>query len=136
MLLARLAVMCVLLLILAGRVLYLVLVKKGIISDWNVSSFDVFQALEHAVTRGDPPLLPEQSISLQVALDAYTINAAYALRQERITGSIEPGKRADLVVVDRDIFALDPHQLHTVSVLATFLDGAEIYSAPAWKPQP
>ena len=105
-------------------------------SDWNVSSFDVFQALEHAVTRGDPPLLPEQSISLQVALDAYTINAAYALRQERITGSIEPGKRADLVVVDRDIFALDPHQLHTVSVLATFLDGAEIYSAPAWKPQP
>lgn len=102
-------------------------------SDWGVSSFEVFDALEHAVTRGDPPLLPEQSIPLQAALDAYTINAARALRQERTTGSLEPGKRADLVIVDRDPFAVEPHALHEVRVLATFLDGRQVYAAPDWK---
>lgn len=102
-------------------------------SDWGVSSFDVFDAMEHAVTRGDPVLLPEQSIPLQAALDAYTINAAYALRQEATTGSIEPGKRADLVVIDRDIFTLGPRDLHLTKVLATFLDGRKVYAAPGWQ---
>ena len=76
----------------------------------------MFEALEHAITRsegrGEPVLLPEQSIPLATAVDAYTINAAYALRQERTTGSLEPGKRADFVVLDRDIYALDPYELH------------------------
>jgi predicted amidohydrolase YtcJ len=103
-------------------------------SDWNVSSFDAFVAMEHAVTRaearGRPPLLPEQSITLQDAVDAYTINAAYALKQERTTGSLEPGKRADLIVIDRDIFSIDPAELHATRVLSTYLDGREVYRRP------
>jgi predicted amidohydrolase YtcJ len=102
-------------------------------SDWNVSSFNAFAAMEHAITRaesaGKPALLPEQSIRLQDAVDAYTINAAYALKQERTTGSLEPGKRGDFIILDRDIFALDPFDLHKTLVLATYLDGREVYSA-------
>jgi predicted amidohydrolase YtcJ len=106
-------------------------------SDWNVSSYNVFEALEHAVTRsggrGEPALLPEQAIPLEAAVDAYTSNAAYALRQERGTGSLERNKRADFIVLDRDLYALDPYELHDTRVLATYLDGRPVYSSGALK---
>ena len=63
-------------------------------------------------------------------VDAYTINAAYALKQDQTTGSLEAGKRGDFIVLDRDIFAIDPFELHETRVLATYLDGREVYSAP------
>jgi predicted amidohydrolase YtcJ len=104
-------------------------------SDWSVSSFDAFIAMEHGITRserrGRPPLLPEQSLSLQDMVDAYTINAAFALKQERTTGSLEVGKRGDFIVIDRDIFSIDPFDLHDTRVTATYLDGREVYGAPA-----
>jgi len=106
-------------------------------SDWGVSTFNPFEAMEHAVTRsegrGAKPLLPEQSVPLSVMVDAYTLNAAYALRQEKTTGSLEPGKRADLIVLDRDIFAIDPFELHATRVLATYLDGREVHRDPSAK---
>ena len=74
-------------------------------------------------------MLPEQSIPLQAVVDAYTINAAFALKQERTTGSLERGKRADFIVLDRDIFALDPFDLHSTRVLLTYLDGRQVYAA-------
>jgi predicted amidohydrolase YtcJ len=102
-------------------------------SDWGVSSFDAFAAMEHAITRsegrGHPALLPEQSLTLQDMIDAYTINAASALKQESITGSLEAGKRGDFIVLDRDIFSIDPFELHDTQVRATYLDGREVYSA-------
>jgi predicted amidohydrolase YtcJ len=104
-------------------------------SDWGVSSFNAFIAIEHGITRsehrGRPALLPEQSLSLQDMVDAYTINAAFALKQERTTGSIETGKRGDFIIIDRDIFSVDPFTLHDTQVLATYLDGREVYSAKA-----
>ena len=102
-------------------------------SDWGVSSFNAFEAMEHGITRcearGREPLVPDQSIPLATLVDAYTINAAFALKQERTTGSLERGKRGDFIVIDRDIFAIDPFDLHEVRVLATYLDGREVYSA-------
>jgi predicted amidohydrolase YtcJ len=104
-------------------------------SDWGVSSFDAFTAMEHAITRserrGQPPLLPEQSLTLQDMVDAYTINAAFASKQEGTTGSIEAGKRGDFIVLDRDIFSIDPFDLHNTQVMATYLDGREVYAAKA-----
>jgi predicted amidohydrolase YtcJ len=103
-------------------------------SDWGVSSFDPFAAMEHAITRsagrGRPPLLPDQALTLQDMVDAYTINAASALKQERTTGSLEAGKRGDFIVLDRDIFTIDPFELHNTRVSATYLDGREVYERP------
>ncbi len=102
-------------------------------SDWGVSSYDPFIAMEHGITRaegrGKPALLPEQSLTLQDMVDAYTINAAAALKQERTTGSLEVGKRADFAVLDRDIFKIDPFTLHDTKVTLTYLDGHQVYPA-------
>jgi predicted amidohydrolase YtcJ len=109
-------------------------------SDWNVSSFDAFTAMEHAVTRaesrGKLALLPEQSLRLQDMVDAYTINAAFALKQERTTGSLETGKRGDFIVLDRDIYSIDPFELHATRVTATYLDGREVFTAKTTRTQP
>jgi len=109
-------------------------------SDWGVSSFDAFIAMEHAITRsagkGQRTLLPEESLTLQDMVDAYTINAASALKQERTTGSLEIGKRGDFIVLDRDIFAIDAFDLHNTQVIATYLDGREVYAANPKQPSP
>jgi predicted amidohydrolase YtcJ len=102
-------------------------------SDWNAGPFDPFIAMEHGITRseskGKPPLLPEQSLTLQNIVDAYTINAAHALKAEATTGSLEVGKLADLIILDRDIFRIDPYDLHNTKVLATYLDGRVVFEA-------
>jgi predicted amidohydrolase YtcJ len=96
-------------------------------SDWDVSSYNPFCAFQTAVMRtgrkGQKPLNIEERIPLTTAVDAYTINAAYAMKQDKTTGSLEVGKRADLVVLDRDIFSVDPDTIGDTKVLATYLDG-------------
>lgn len=104
-------------------------------SDWDISSYNPFRAFQTAVTRaggkGQPPLNIEQRIPLTTAIDAYTINAAYAMKQDATTGSLEAGKRADLVILDRDILSVDPETIADTKVLATYLDGRPVYAAPA-----
>ena len=104
-------------------------------SDWDISSYNPFRAFQTAVTRaggkGQKPLDIDERIPLTTAVDAYTINAAYAMKRDATTGSLEVGKRADLVVVDRDIFSVDPFIIGDTKVLATYLDGRLIYGAPA-----
>ena len=104
-------------------------------SDWDVSSYNPFRAFQTGITRaggkGQNPLNIEERITLTTAIDAYTINAAYAMKQDKTTGSLEVGKRADLVVLDRDIFAVDPDTIADTKVLATYLDGRLVYTPPA-----
>lgn len=104
-------------------------------SDWSVSSMDPFEAMEAGITRqdtvknGGPVLTPEHRVTLQQMLEAYTINGARASFVERELGSLTVGKRADLVVIDRDPFAISPHELSDIQVVMTLLDGREVYHA-------
>jgi predicted amidohydrolase YtcJ len=107
-------------------------------SDWDVSTYNPFHAFQTGITRaggkGQPPLNLDERIPLATAIDAYTINAAYALKQEAITGSLEAGKRADLIVLDRDILTADPNTIGDTKVLATYFDGRLIYEATGQRP--
>ncbi len=102
-------------------------------SDWDISSFNPFRAIQTGITRtggkGQKPLNIDEKIPLETAIDAYTINAAFAMKQDKITGSLEVGKRADLVVIDRDILTIDPETIDQTKVLATYLDGNLVYAA-------
>ncbi len=66
---------------------------------------------------------------MEEAVYAYTMGAAYAGGEESIKGSITPGKLADLVVLDRDIFADDPEELLTTSIAATFVGGQQVHGS-------
>lgn len=94
-----------------------------------------FEAIEVAVTRQDPgdpegPVLtPQHRVSVQKILEAYTVNGARAGFVEDELGTLEVGKRADLVVIDRDPFAIDPIALSEIKVDRTLLDGREVYRA-------
>ena len=105
-------------------------------SDWSVSSMNPLEGIEVAVTRRQPSegpgaaWLPEERIPLPDAIAAYTIRGAYLDFSEKETGSIEVGKAADLVVLDRNLFEIPPSQIHEAKVLLTLLEGKEVYRAP------
>ena len=98
-----------------------------------------FFNLEKAVTRQQDETgrvyNSAQRISLVDALDAYTINGAKMLQNDQMTGSLEPGKKADFVILDTDLLALqaagNAHQISDTQVLSTWFDGRKIYSAAA-----
>jgi predicted amidohydrolase YtcJ len=104
-------------------------------SDWTVAPLDPLTGICAAVTRrlidGRAPdgWLPEQKISLEDAVRGYTVNGAYAEFAEDEKGSIEPGKLADLVVLDRDILALGPDSLPGAKCLMTIVGGRVVYDA-------
>ncbi len=104
-------------------------------SDWDVSSLNPLDAIETAVRRQDPYeesgriLGQEQEIDLITALDMYTRNAAYIMRLEDKTGSVEIGKRADLIVLDRNLFEIPVTEINEARVLLTIMDGKTVYSA-------
>jgi predicted amidohydrolase YtcJ len=105
-------------------------------SDWAVSTPDPRQQLAVAVSRRDPlgsaeePLLPEERLDLGTAIAAHTIGAAYACRIDAVTGSIEPGKLADLTVLDHDLFTLGPAEFLDAQVLATLVEGEVVHAEP------
>ena len=68
-----------------------------------------------------------RKIDLEEALRAYTLDAAFAAFQEDLKGTLEPGKLADIVVLDRDLFAMDPVDLPDARVLATVVGGRVVH---------
>jgi predicted amidohydrolase YtcJ len=106
-------------------------------SDWTVSTADPLAEIEVATRRVAPddrdaePFLPDERIDLPAALDAFTSGSAYALRLEAETGSVTPGKLADLAVLDRDPFDPAAGPVGDARVLATLVEGEPVWADPA-----
>ncbi len=105
-------------------------------SDWTVAPLDPLAGIFAAVTRrtldGKNPggWIPGEKVSVEDAVKAYTINGAYAQFAEADKGSIEAGKLADLVVLDRDIFRIPAEEIAGVDVVLTVCDGNIVYRKP------
>lgn len=102
-------------------------------SDWNVAEMEPMVGVQAAVTRapldGGEPWMPEEAISLQAALEGYTLGSAYAIHAEGNRGCLTPGHYADFVVLDADPYVTPPEKLATISVLQTWVGGACVYDA-------
>ncbi|MBK8003162.1 MAG: amidohydrolase [Gemmatimonadetes bacterium] len=102
-------------------------------SDWSVSSLNPLEGIQVALTRRAPEAppgpawLPQEQARLPEMLAAYTIGSAYAARLERETGSLEVGKLADVIVLDRNLFEIAPTEIHRARVLLTLLGGRTVY---------
>ncbi|MDA8237449.1 MAG: amidohydrolase [Chloroflexi bacterium] len=107
-------------------------------SDWSVSTPNVLEEVEVAVNRVVPesrgleaPFLPAERIDLAAALAAFTTGAAWANGLERETGTIEAGRLADLVVLDRDVFDRGAGEIGDARVLLTLSEGVAVHADPA-----
>lgn len=120
------------------------LVRSGAVvamgSDWSVSSANPLWEMHVAVNRAPPawyedeygspdPFLPDERLDLPTAVAGFTINSAYVNHLDHATGSIEPGKRADLVVLDRNPFAHPVEEIADARVILTLVDGERVFDA-------
>lgn len=102
-------------------------------SDFPVEDVNPFYGLYSAVTRKDHEGLPpegwysEQSLSRIEALRAFTIDAAYAAHQEHLIGTLEPGKWADFIIIDRDYFEVPESEIWQTEVIETWVAGENVY---------
>lgn len=103
-------------------------------TDFPIESPNPFPGLAAAVSRqdmnGQPPggWIPEQRLTFEQALNAYTRGAAYAGFAEDRIGSLEPGKWADFILVDRDVSKVDPQALARTEVLETWIAGKKVWA--------
>ncbi len=101
-------------------------------SDWSVSTANPFEQMRVAVTRKQPdldtPFLPDESISTLNMLRAFTTGSAWVNHMDHDSGSITPGKKADLVVVDRNPLKTPPAELHEIQAIATYVNGEGVTS--------
>jgi predicted amidohydrolase YtcJ len=102
-------------------------------SDWPIVSFDPFLGLNAAVnrtTRDGRPVggwLPGERLAIADALAGYTSASAWAAFEDSLKGALEPGMLADVVVLDRDLFAVPPSEIVGASVQITILGGRVVY---------
>lgn len=102
-------------------------------SDWSVSTANPWHQIETAVTRKDAinddmeSFIPEERIDLETAITAFTINAAFVNRKEDTTGSIEVGKYADIVVIDQNLFEIEPEAISDTNALLTLFEGRAVF---------
>jgi hypothetical protein len=107
-------------------------------SDWPVAPATPLEGIYAAVTRrtlddkNPDGWVPEQKITVEQALTAYTKNAAYASFEEKIKGTLEPGKLADFVVLGDDITAIDPVKIRDTKVLQTWVGGKKVFESSGY----
>jgi len=98
----------------------------------SINPYNPFLGMATAVTRRakwyEGRLHPEEALTREEAIRFYTRNNAYLLFNENQAGSIEPGKRADFIVLDRDILTCPEDEIRDIQVLATYMDGREVYT--------
>jgi predicted amidohydrolase YtcJ len=111
-------------------------------SDWPVDRLDEWLALQVAVTREavgeDAVTYPgrlgiDPGLTIAQAIRAITFNAAYSLRQDKVTGSLESGKLADLIVLDRNLLEIKPEEISGTQVLLTMVGGKVVYKSERFK---
>jgi hypothetical protein len=109
-------------------------------SDWPVDRLDEWFALKVGVTRTNSPDAPPEyhgrlgddpGLSREAVLRAITIDAAYELHQDGVTGSLEVGKFADLIVLDRSPLQIPAEDIANITVLETVVGGNVVYDASA-----
>ena len=109
-------------------------------SDWSVSSMNPLDAIEVGLTRRPvgaapgPAWLPDQTMDLPSMLAGYTATGAFSAFLENETGSLEVGKAADLVVLDRNLFDLPPNRIHTARVTLALVEGRNVYTIEQDRP--
>ncbi len=121
-----------------GAYAWQTLLRQGTViaggSDFPVESANPFYGLHAAVTRTDHegrPIKgwhPEEAMTLAQAFRAFTLDAAYAEHQEKTLGSLEPGKWADFILVDQDLFKVAPAEIWKTRVLQTWVAGERVYA--------
>jgi hypothetical protein len=99
----------------------------------SINPYNPFLGMQTTLTRHaknlDRPLHGEEALSRQQAIRFYTINNAYLLFREQELGSLEPGKRADLIVIDRDLLTCRAEDVSSTRVLMTYLDGRKVFES-------
>ncbi|MDQ3907361.1 MAG: amidohydrolase [Acidobacteriota bacterium] len=104
-------------------------------TDWFVAPLNpllgIYAAATRRTTDGKNPQgwIPEQKITVEEAVRAYTIGSAFAEFTDDVKGTLAPGKLADLVIIDRDIFKIDPVEIEKAKVTTTIMDGRVVYEA-------
>lgn len=117
-------------------------ITVGFGSDWTVAPLNPLLGIYAAVTRrtiddANPNgWFPEEKITVEEAVEAYTIKNAYASFEEHLKGSIEVGKLADFVVLSENIFEIDLVRIEHVHVLMTIVGGRVVYPPPAGYSKP
>jgi predicted amidohydrolase YtcJ len=106
-------------------------------SDWPVAPLNPLAGIQAAVTRqtldGQHPQgwIPEEKLTVDEAVRAFTVGSAYAEFAEQQKGSIAPGRWADLILLDRDIYREAPASIAQARVVLTVMDGQVVYEALA-----
>jgi predicted amidohydrolase YtcJ len=113
------------------------LIKSGVVlangSDFPVEEPNPMLGFYAAITRQDPAgqprggWMPDERLSREETLQSFTWNAAYAAHAEKDLGSLEVGKLADMVVLDKNVMTIDPKDILTTRVVLTIVGGEVVY---------
>jgi predicted amidohydrolase YtcJ len=109
-------------------------VKVSFGTDWPVSEINPLHSIQVAITHqqigtNELPWLPSERITLQDALQCYTIGSAFVNFMDDETGTIEVGKKADVIILNKNLFSIPPETIHTAAVTLTIINGNIVYRA-------